>query len=68
MKATGSGKRPVQFRVNVGLFQDHRWKAAAIQPRNEVGGSLFQNVPIAGCIGSKQLVPGGLGVHSFSFR
>src|SRR5262249_50678968 len=65
MKTPRTGECDVPIRVNFGLSDDRRREAAAIEPREQVSGAFFNLFPITGCVGSKQLVPAGLGIHAF---
>src|SRR5258708_7848492 len=61
-EASGAGQSAVPVGTEIDE-ENLRRGTAAVQPREQVGGALFDHVPIALRVGAEQLVPGGLGVH-----
>jgi hypothetical protein len=68
MGTAGACKGTVPVGIETGLFDDAGREAVAIEPSDQVIGSLFDGIPIALRVGGKQLFPGNLGVHRYSFR
>src|SRR5947209_6524559 len=59
----GTGQDAIAVLAEFTSGQRLRRKTAAVEPREKIGGTFLDQVPVAGGVGSKQLFPGGLGVH-----
>lgn len=57
MHAAGTGEGVVPIGIKLRLSDDRRREAAAIEPREQVGGPFFDLVPFAGRVGSKATGP-----------